>query len=177
MISIQGDITSKTLSSIVDYLNGLENYPAYVFICSPGGDFEVSAAIFDLFRAYPGKIITIAGGMVGSAALFIYLGGDERLALPHSVFYLHSPYFTHGKIDYNETPGAKKELDDFFSRVTSIVSKSTKMKKKDIEKYLKNGSIITKEEALDLGIVHKVVTSLPVEAFIELETEEEENET
>ena len=174
MISIQGDITDKTLGAVVDYLNDLEGDPAYIFVCSGGGDFEISAALFDLLRAYPGKVITIAGGMVGSAALFIYLGGDERWALPHCTFYLHSPYFVHGKIDYNETPGTKKELDNFFARITSILSKSTKMKRKDIEKYLKNGSIITREEALKMGIAHKRISDLPIEAFFEIETEEDD---
>jgi len=174
MISIQGEIDAKTLRYVVDYLTDLEGDPAYILICSSGGDSEIAAAIFDLLRAYPGKVITIAGGMVGSAALFIYLGGGERWALPHCVFYFHSPYFVHGKIDYNETPGAKKELDDYFCRITSILCKSTKMKKKDVEKYFKNGSIITKGEALKLGIAHKEITGLPIEAFFEIEGEEEE---
>jgi len=174
MISIQGEITTKALEIIANYLTDLEGDSAYILICSSGGDFEASVALFDLLRAYPGTVVTIAGGMVGSAALFIYLGGDERWALPHCAFYLHSPYFVHGKIDYNETPGTKKELDNFFDRINSIISKSTKMKKKDIEKYLKNGSIITKDEALEFGIAHKEVSRIPIEAFFEIEREEDD---
>src|SRR5689334_25258149 len=67
--------------------------PITVRINSPGGSADSGFAIFDLLRFSPCPILTVANGVVASAAVTIYLGTpkERRVSLPNSRFLLHQP--------------------------------------------------------------------------------------
>jgi len=69
-----------------------EDTTIVVYVNSEGGDRDCDTAIYEALRLSGKFIITYAVHQVYSAALTIYLAGDERYAQPHSSFMIHEVY-------------------------------------------------------------------------------------
>ena len=61
-------------------------------ICSDGGYTAPAYALIDLMRASPAKVITIGIGNIGSAALDIFVAGDQRIAYPSTIGMAHNAW-------------------------------------------------------------------------------------
>ena len=60
----------------------------YILFSSPGGNVSNGITIYNFLRALPVRMIIHNIGIVDSIANVIFLGIDERYAVPHSSFLL-----------------------------------------------------------------------------------------
>ena len=93
-LRIDGQINNKMLARVSSLLSELDetlppHKPITVIINSEGGDPTIASAIADKLKYMDRETTTIAEGVVMSAALHIFMAGDDRLAYSSAVFMEH----------------------------------------------------------------------------------------
>lgn len=130
-----------------------------LYINSPGGSVTAGFAIYDTMQHIRADVSTICLGQAASMGAFLLSSGakGKRLALPHSRVLIHQPLggaqgqATDIEIQAAEIIRIKKSLNE-------ILSKNTGQSIKKIEKDTDRDYIMTPEEALEYGMIDKVVT-------------------
>ncbi len=131
-----------------------------LYINSPGGSVTAGLAIYDTMQHIRADVSTICLGQAASMGAFLLSSGKKgkRLALPHSRVLIHQPLggaqgqATDIEIQANEILRIKKSLN-------SILASNTGQPLKKIEKDTDRDYIMTPEEALEYGMIDKVITS------------------
>lgn len=130
-----------------------------LYINSPGGSVTAGFAIYDTMRHIRANVSTICLGQAASMGAFLLSSGTKgkRLALPHSRVLIHQPLggaqgqATDIEIQANEILRIKKSLN-------SILAANTGQALKKIEKDTDRDYIMTPEEALEYGMIDKIIT-------------------
>ena len=130
-----------------------------LYINSPGGSVTAGFAIYDTMQHIRADVSTICLGQAASMGAFLLSSGTKgkRMALPHSRVLIHQPLggaqgqATDIEIQANEIIRIKKSLN-------SILASNTGQPLKKIEKDTDRDYIMTPEEALEYGMIDKVVT-------------------
>ena len=131
-----------------------------LYINSPGGSVTAGLAIYDTMQHIRADVSTICLGQAASMGAFLLSSGKKgkRLALPHSRVLIHQPLggaqgqATDIEIQANEILRIKKSLN-------TILASNTGQPLKKIEKDTDRDYIMTPEEALEYGMIDKVITS------------------
>ncbi len=130
-----------------------------LYINSPGGSVTAGFAIYDTMQHIRADVSTICLGQAASMGAFLLSSGakGKRLALPHSRVLIHQPLggaqgqATDIEIQANEILRIKKSLN-------SILSSNTGQPLKKIEKDTDRDYIMTAQEAVEYGMIDKVIT-------------------
>ncbi len=130
-----------------------------LYINSPGGSVTAGFAIYDTMQHIRADVSTICLGQAASMGAFLLSSGTpgKRMALPHSRVLIHQPLggaqgqATDIEIQAAEIIRIKKSLNE-------ILAKNTGQSIKKIEKDTDRDYIMTPEEALEYGMIDKVVT-------------------
>lgn len=130
-----------------------------LYINSPGGSVTAGLAIFDTIQHIRADVSTICLGQAASMGAFLLAAGTpgKRMALPNSRVLIHQPLggaqgqATDIEIQAAEIVRIKKTLNE-------ILAKNTGQSIKKIEKDTDRDYIMTPEEALEYGMIDKVVT-------------------
>ena len=130
-----------------------------LYINSPGGSVTAGFAIYDTMQHIRADVSTICLGQAASTGAFLVSSGakGKRLALPHSRVLIHQPLggaqgqATDIEIQANEILRIKKSLN-------SILASNTGQPLKKIEKDTDRDYIMTADEAVEYGMIDKVIT-------------------
>ena len=130
-----------------------------LYINSPGGSVTAGLAIYDTMQHIRADVQTICLGQAASMGAFLLCSGTKgkRMALPHSRVLIHQPLggaqgqATDIEIQANEILRIKKSLN-------SILAANTGQALKKIEKDTDRDYIMTAEEAVEYGMIDKVIT-------------------
>lgn len=164
-ILISTDINDEVVDRVIKNLILMEqedaNKPVDVYINSPGGGADSGFAIYDMFRFIKPPVRTIVSGICASAAVIIFLGGrpGSRFALPNSRFMLHEPrYLSTAYGQASDLAIVAKELLRMKDRYNGIVAEATGKPLDKITEDSKRDFWLDAKEALEYGLVNKVVT-------------------
>ncbi|MBO7695931.1 MAG: ATP-dependent Clp protease proteolytic subunit [Methanobrevibacter sp.] len=145
----------KMISKIIMQAKVIKNFePGHInlFIESFGGSLDDSWALIDIILNSPIPIYTYALGMAESGGLKIFLAGDKRFVMEHSLLMFHElSACSEGKFadihEYHEYLAKEQE------KIDKYILERTKMKKKQLEeiKKSKEDFYMCPQEALDLG--------------------------
>lgn len=134
-----------------------------LIITSTGGSPEIAYAFYDMvnFVLKP-KLNTLATGEASSSAVILYLSATgKRYATPHTFFLLHeiSRHFSHARLTTPELSACLREHHELTDWYADLVSKATnrKLKTEKVKEMMKDNTILNAEQALKLGIVHKII--------------------
>ena len=130
-----------------------------LYINSPGGSVTAGLAIFDTMQHIRADVSTICLGQAASMGAFLLAAGTpgKRMALPHSRVLIHQPLggaqgqATDIEIQAAEILRIKKSLNE-------ILASNTGQALSKIEKDTDRDYIMTPEEALEYGMIDKVIT-------------------
>ena len=130
-----------------------------LYINSPGGSVTAGMAIFDTMQHIRADVSTICLGQAASMGAFLLAAGTKgkRLALPHSRVLIHQPLggaqgqATDIEIQAQEILRIKKTLNE-------IMANNTGQSIKKIEKDTDRDYIMTPQEALEYGMIDRVIT-------------------
>ena len=130
-----------------------------LYINSPGGSVTAGLAIYDTMQHIRADVSTICLGQAASMGAFLLSSGakGKRMALPHSRVLIHQPLggaqgqATDIEIQAQEILRIKKTLNE-------IMASNTGQSIKKIEKDTDRDYIMTPQEALEYGMIDKVVT-------------------
>ena len=130
-----------------------------LYINSPGGSVTAGLAIYDTMQHIRADVQTICLGQAASMGAFLLSSGakGKRMALPHSRVLIHQPLggaqgqATDIEIQAQEILRIKKTLNE-------IMASNTGQSIKKIEKDTDRDYIMTPQEALEYGMIDKVIT-------------------
>lgn len=133
--------------------------PITAFINSPGGSADSGFAIYDLFRFSPCPIVTVANGVVASAAVTIFLGGAQgkRLSMPNARFLLHQPS-TATRGQASDIDITAREIAKIRRRYNEIVAECTGRNLDIVEKDSDRDFWLSAREALDYKLCNRIVS-------------------
>ncbi len=130
-----------------------------LYINSPGGSVTAGLAIYDTMQHIRADVQTICLGQAASMGAFLLCSGTKgkRMALPHSRVLIHQPLggaqgqATDIEIQAQEILRIKKTLNE-------IMASNTGQSIKKIEKDTDRDYIMTPQEALEYGMIDKVIS-------------------
>lgn len=161
---MNGEVDEVISASIVAQLLFLEadapQKPISLYINSPGGIVTAGLAIYDTMTYIRSPVTTICIGQAASMGSLLLCGGaaGQRYCLPHSRIMVHqvsggyqgqaSDIAIHAK----EILRVRSQLNDIYMR--HLTKKHTL---EEIEKYMERDYFMGAQEALEFGIVDKIL--------------------
>jgi ATP-dependent Clp protease protease subunit len=131
-----------------------------LYINSPGGSVTAGLAIYDTMQFVKNDISTICMGMGASMAQVLLCAGTEgkRFTLPNSRILMHQPSGgTQGQSSDIEI--YTKEILRMRDSLYGIIAKHTGKDVEQIKKDADRDKYMSAQEALDYGIVDKILDS------------------
>ena len=162
VVFLTGEVNDQMADLVVAQLLFLESEDPdkdiYLYINSPGGAVTAGLAIYDTMQYIRPDVCTLCMGQACSMGSFLLTGGakGKRFALPHSSIMIHQPLggfkgqASDILIHANEIQRVKKTLN-------TILAKHTGRDLTEIERDTDRDNFLTATEALDYGIIDKVI--------------------
>ena len=164
IIFLGEEVTDVSANLIVSQLLFLESEDPgkdiSLYINSPGGSVTAGMAIYDTMQYIKCDVSTICMGMAASMGAFLLAGGTKgkRIALPNSTIMIHQPsggaqgQATEIKIVAEQILKTRQKLNEILAANTG---KPLEVIARDTERY----NYMSAEEAMEYGIVDRVITS------------------
>ena len=129
-----------------------------MYINSPGGVVSSGLSIYDTMQYVRPKIATMCVGQAASMGSLLLAAGEQdmRYCLPNSRVMVHQPS---GGFQGQASDIAlhAQEILDLKKRLNMIYVKHTNQKISAVEKALDRDNFMTSEQALDWGIIDKII--------------------
>jgi ATP-dependent Clp protease protease subunit len=131
-----------------------------IYINSPGGSFTALTAIYDTMQFVRPDIQTICLGQAASAAAIILAGGTKgkRYALEHSRILIHQPS-SEGGGQASDIEIQAREIMRMRGLLETMLAAHTNRTVEQIEQDIERDKILTATEAVEYGIIDKVMAS------------------
>ena len=155
------DYTANTLQAQLLYLDSVDpGKDISIYINSPGGSVYAGLGIYDTMQFISSDVATICTGMAASMAAVLLVAGAEgkRSALPHSRVMIHQPMGgMQGQASDIEI--AAKEILKVKAELYKIIADHSGRSVEEIERDSDRDKWMTASEALEYGMIDKVLTS------------------
>ena len=164
IIFVSGEVDDVMASLVCSQLLFLEAEDSkkdiYMYINSPGGIVTSGMAMYDTMRYIKPDINTICIGQACSMGSFLLAGGTKgkRFSLPNSQIMIHQPSGGAQGMASDIEIRAKLILD-LRKRLNKIYSDNTGQPLEVIEKAMDRDNFMTPEQALEFGLIDKIITS------------------
>ena len=162
IIFLSEEVNDTTASLIVAQMLYLEaqdpDKDIQFYINSPGGSVTAGMAIYDTMRYIKCDVATICVGMAASMGAFLLAAGTKgkRMALPNAEIMIHQPSAgTQGQI--TDMAIHMKRLETIKARMNRILAENTGKSIEVITDACERDNFMTSEEALEFGIVDRVL--------------------
>lgn len=163
-ISIFGQINERTARTVTEQLLALaaeNDEPITIYISSPGGHVESGDVIYDMIKYIKPTVRVVGTGWVASAATNIYLAAkkENRYSLPNTRYLVHQPSGG-SQGDATDIKIQMEQIIKTKERINKIISEETGRPLEQVEKDTDRDYWMSVDEAVDYGIVGKVVSSV-----------------
>ncbi len=161
IILLSGEIDDDVANSVVAqllYLDSINQDDIHLYINSPGGSITSGMAIYDTMNFIKSDVSTICIGMAASMAAFLLSSGKKkkRYILPNAEVMIHQP-LGGAKGQATEIKIAAERILKLKDKLNKILAKNTKKNLKTIEKDTERDNFLDANEAIEYGIVDKII--------------------
>ncbi len=162
IIMLSGEVNDQVASSIVAQLLFLEaedpDKDIYFYINSPGGVITSGLSMFDTMNYIKPDIVTICMGQAASMGAFLLACGTKgkRYALPNARIMIHQPSGG-AQGQSTDIQIQAQEIQRLKDTLNQILAQKTGKKSKQIEKDTERDNFMSSKEALDYGLIDKVI--------------------
>ena len=129
------------------------------YINSPGGSVSAGLAIYDTMQYIKCDVSTICMGMAASMGAFLLSAGTKgkRLALPNSEIMIHQPL---GQAQGQATDILihASHIEKTRANLNKILAENTGKPLEIIEKDTERDNFMSAHEAMEYGLIDKVIT-------------------
>ena len=134
----------------------------HLYINSPGGSITAGLAIYDTMKYIHCDVSTICVGLAASFGAFLLAGGSpgKRLALPNAEILIHQPAI-HGNGIQGQASDIKIVSDQMQKnkqRLNQILAENTGRSIAEIERDTERDHYMSAEEALEYGIIDRIIS-------------------
>lgn len=166
IIMLCDQVNDTTASLVIAQLLFLEGQDPDKDIClyinSPGGSISAGMAIYDTMNYIKCDVVTMCVGMAASMGAFLLSAGTKgkRFALPNSEILIHQPLIAGGGITGQATD-IKIHSDHIVKirkNLNEILAKNTGKDIETIERDTERDNYLSAEEALEYGLIDKILT-------------------
>lgn len=163
-ITIFGNIDDKLARSVTERLLALAadgDEPIYLYISSPGGHVESGDVIYDMIKFIKPEVRVIGTGWVASAAATIFLAAkkENRFSLPNTRYLVHQP-LGGARGDATDIAIQAEQIVKMRARINQLIADETGQALDRVAKDTDRDYWMTVEEAIEYGIVGKVIKSI-----------------
>lgn len=132
-----------------------------LFINSPGGEVFSGFAIYDMLQFIQCPITTIVAGFAASMGSIISLAASKnhRFAFPRSKILIHQPLLMGYQGRASDMEIQAKEILKTRDFVIDIYCNATGKTYEEIKKAIDRDNWFTAEEALEFGLIDRVIAS------------------
>lgn len=161
IIFISGEINDNLANSVIAellYLDSLSHDDISIYINSPGGCVSSGMAVYDTMNFIESDVSTICCGMAASMAAFLLSSGSKgkRFILPNADVMIHQP-LGGAQGQATDIKIASDRIINLKHRLNKILAKNTNKPLKRIEKDTERDNYLDASEALEYGIVDKII--------------------
>lgn len=162
-IIISGEITQAITKEVVSQLlllQSINDKPIKLYLNSQGGHVEAADTIHDVIKFIKPEVHIIGTGWVASAGITIFLAADKkhRYSLPNTRFMIHQPLGgVRGKATDIEIEA--REIIRMHDRVNKMISAATGQLLEKVKQDTDRNYWMSPTEAIDYGIVGKIISS------------------
>ncbi|PKL80526.1 MAG: ATP-dependent Clp endopeptidase, proteolytic subunit ClpP [Ignavibacteriae bacterium HGW-Ignavibacteriae-4] len=162
IVFIGGPIDDHMANSVIAQLLFLSSQnpkkDVNLYINSPGGSVTAGLAIYDTMKFIKPDITTICMGMAASMAQVLLCAGTEgkRFALPHARIMMHQPS--------GGTQGQSADIEIYTREIIrirevlyKIIGEHSGKDAEQIKKDADRDNYMTPEEALEYGLIDKIL--------------------
>ena len=166
IIFLSEEVNDTTASLIVAQLLYLEaqdpDKDIQFYINSPGGSVTAGMAIYDTMQYIKCDVATICVGMAASMGAFLLSAGTKgkRMALPNSEIMIHQP-LGGARGQATDIEIQAKQILRIKATLNKILSENTGKPIEIIERDTDRDNYMTAQEALEYGLVDKIVAKRP----------------
>ena len=165
-VMVFGQITDKLARDVVSRVLALVDEsakPIQIYVNSPGGHVESGDSIHDIIKFVRSTvpIYMIGTGWVASAGALIYLAGEKktRFCLPNTRFLLHQP-MGGARGPATDIEIEARELIKMHERLVQIIATETGQSVERVRKDTDRNYWMSASEAIDYGVVNKIINSI-----------------
>ena len=128
-------------------------------INSPGGDIFAAQAIYNVLRAYPGKVTAHIDGICASAATVVACGAGKVVMPKNALYMIHNPMAC--VFDMLDAEALRKMADTLAKVKETVVNvykdrAGDKMSVDEIIRLMNEETWMSAEEALDKGLIDEI---------------------
>jgi ATP-dependent Clp protease protease subunit len=131
-----------------------------IYVNSPGGSFTALTAIYDTMNFVRPDIQTTCLGQAASAAAIILAAGSpgKRFALANSRILIHQPS-TEGGGQASDVEIQAREVLRMRKLLEEMIARHSNRTAEQVERDIERDKILTAEEAVEYGLVDRVLTT------------------
>ena len=161
IIILSGEINDEEANTIVSellYLDSISHDDISLYINSPGGSITSGMAIYDTINFIKSNVSTICIGIAASMAAFLLSSGmkGKRYILPNAEVMIHQP-LGGATGQATEIKIAAERILKLKEKLNKILSQNTNQDIKKIEKDTERDYFLSSEEALEYGLIDKIL--------------------
>lgn len=130
----------------------------HLYMNSPGGSITAGLAIYDTMRYVSNNVATYCIGQASSMAALLLAAGTKgkRYSLPHSRIMIHQPWAgVQGQA--SDITIQAKEIGRLKDMLNQVLAEHTGQPLKRVEKDTDRDFFMSPQEALEYGIIDKVL--------------------
>ncbi len=164
IIFLGEEINSVSANLVIAQLLHLESQDAEkdisIYINSPGGEVTAGLAILDTMNYIKPQVSTICVGMAASMAAVLLSSGakGKRFCLPNSLVMIHQPSGG-AQGQQTEIEIAAQQIKATRKKLNQILSDTSGKPFEQVEADTERDHYLTAEEALEYGLIDRIVTS------------------
>ena len=162
IIFLSEEVNDATASLIVAQMLYLEaqdpDKDIQFYINSPGGSVTAGMAIYDTMKYIKCDVATICVGMAASMGAFLLSSGTKgkRMALPNAEIMIHQPSAgTQGQV--TDMAIHIKRFETMKARMNRMLADNTGKSVEEITAACERDNFMTAQEALEFGLIDRVL--------------------
>lgn len=161
IIFIGDEITDNSANIVISellYLDSINHNDISIYINSPGGSVTAGMAIYDTMNFIKSDVSTICVGLAASMGAFLLSSGTKgkRYALPNSEIMIHQP-LGGAQGQATEIKIAAEHILKIKDKLNTLLALNTGNDIKVIEKDTDRDNFMTSDEALNYGLIDKIL--------------------
>ena len=166
IVFLSDEVNDTTASLVVAQMLFLEaqdpDKDISFYINSPGGSVTAGMAIYDTMQFIKCDVSTICIGMAASMGAFLLSSGTKgkRFALPHSEVMIHQP-LGGARGQASDIQIQAEQILKTKAMLNQILAENTGKPLKTIERDTDRDNYMTAQEAMEYGLVDKVLSKRP----------------
>ena len=160
--AINDDVANSVVAQLLFLQSDDAKAPVHLYVNSPGGSVSAGLAIYDTMQFISCEVGTYCVGQAASMAAVLLAAGatGKRNALPNSRILIHQPLAgMEGSAE--DIMIHAKEFIKIKERLNRILLKHTGQSLEKIERDTDRDRFMSPEEALEYGLIDRVIEHMP----------------